>query len=139
MQESLFTHIPLPEAIGLCDKNFYRNHKLIDSLLKSYFCRLLKMKMYESFFIFNQTYYNQFDGVTTGTTLGLALPNASMCHFENILLEICPTNFKSVMCGRYFNDTFSLFCSTEHVERFKKYLNTQHKNISFTSEFEQNG
>ena len=35
--------------------------------------------------------------------------------------------------------TFLLFCSTEHAEKSKKYLSTQHKNIAFTSEMEQNG
>ena len=37
------------------------------------------------------------------------------------------------------DNTFLLFRSTEHVEKFKKYLNKQHKNIYFTSEMEQNG
>ena len=37
------------------------------------------------------------------------------------------------------DDTFLLFCSTEHVEKFKKYLNKQHKKTSFTSEMKQNG
>ena len=43
------------------------------------------------------------------------------------------------MCRRYVDDTFLLFCSAEHVEKLKKYLNKQHENNSFTSEVEQNG
>ena len=35
--------------------------------------------------------------------------------------------------------TFFLFRSTGHVEKFKKHLNKQRKNIAFTSEMEQNG
>ena len=35
--------------------------------------------------------------------------------------------------------TCLLFRSTEHVKKFKKYLNKQHKKISRTSEMEQNG
>ena len=61
-----------------------------------------------------------------------------MCHFENIRLENCPTQFKSVMYRRYEDDTFLLFRSAEHVEKFKKYLNKQHRNIAFTYEMEQN-
>ena len=62
-----------------------------------------------------------------------------MCHFENIWLENCLTQFKPVVYRRYVDDTFLLFRSTEHVEKFKKYINKQHKNISFPSEMEQNG
>ena len=34
-------------------------------------------------------------------------------------------------------NTFLFFHSTEHIEKFKRYLNKQHKNIAFTSEMEQ--
>ena len=54
----LFTNIPHAEAIGLCVDNLYRNQTHIDSVSKSYFQRLLEMTMFESFFIFNQKYYN---------------------------------------------------------------------------------
>ena len=37
------------------------------------------------------------------------------------------------------DDTSLLSRSKEHVEKFKKYLNKQHKNIALTSEMEQNG
>ena len=37
------------------------------------------------------------------------------------------------------DDTFLFFRSTQHVEKFKRYLSKQHKNIAFTFEMEQNG
>ena len=46
-----------------------------------------------------------------------------------------PTQFKLVVYWRYVNDTFLLFRSTEHVEKFNK----QYKNIAFASEIEENG
>ena len=70
--------------------------------------------------------------------LGPTLANVLMRHFENIWLENCPTQFEPVVYGRYVNDTFLLFCSTEHSEKFKNDLIKQHKNIIFTSETEQN-
>ena len=42
------------------------------------------------------------------------------------------------MYRRYEDDTFLLFRSTEHVEKFKKYLNKRHRNIAFKYEMEQN-
>ena len=116
--KSLFTNISLTETIGLCVVNFYRNQAHIDSLSKSYFRRLLEMAMYESFFIFDQKYYKDCDGVAMGSPLQPTLANVFMCHFENIWLENCPTQFKPVVYRRYVDNTFLLFRSTEHVEKF---------------------
>ena len=90
-------------------------------------------------FIRDQKYYEQYDGITMGSPLGPTLANVFMCHFENIWLKNCPTKFKPVVYRRYVDDTFLLFHSRQHVEKFKTYLNKQHKNIAFTSEMEQNG
>ena len=39
---------------------------------------------------------------------------------------------------RFVDDTFLLFRSKEHIEKFRLYLNCQHPNIKFTSEIEEN-
>ena len=39
---------------------------------------------------------------------------------------------------RFVDDTFLLFRSKEHIEKFRLYLNCQHANIKFTSEIEEN-
>ena len=137
--KSLFTNIPIKETIGLCVENLYRTQTHIDSLPQRSFRRLLEMTMYESFFNFDQKYYKQCDGVAMGSPLGPTLANLFMFHFEKIWLEHCPTQFKPVVYRRYVDDTFLLFCSTDHVKKLKKYLNKEHQNIAFTSEMEQNG
>ena len=137
--KSLFTSIPLTETVSLCVENLYRNQTHIDNLSKSSFRRILEMAMYESFFIFHQKYFKQRDGVAMVFPLEPTLGNVFMCHFENMWLENCPTQFKPVLYRIYVDNTFLLFRSTEHVEKLKKYLNRQHKNIAFTSEMEQNG
>ena len=48
-------------------------------------------------------------------------------------------NFSTCSVERKSKNVLSTVLSTEHVKKFKKYLNKQHKNISFTSEMEQNG
>ena len=74
-----------------------------------------------------------------GPPLGPTLANVFMCHFENIWLENCPAHFKPIVYRRFVDDTFLLFRTKDHVEKFKNYLNKQHKNIKFTSEIEENG
>ena len=46
---------------------------------------------------------------------------------------------KPVVYRKFVDDTVLLFRTTDHVEKFKIYLNKQHKNIKFTSEIEENG
>ena len=74
-----------------------------------------------------------------GSPLGPTLANVFMCYFENIWLENCPAHFKPIVYRRFVDDTFLLFRTKDHVEKFKNYLNKQHKNIKFTSEIEENG
>ena len=74
-----------------------------------------------------------------GSLLGRAFFSAFMCHLENIWSENRPSQFKPAVYRRYVDDTFLVFCSTEHIEKLKKYLVSQHKNISFTSGAEVNG
>ena len=95
--------------------------------------------MFESFFIFDEKFYEQCDAVVMGSPLGPTLANVFMCHFENIWLENCPSHFKPIVYRRFVDDTFVLFRSKDHVEKFRNYLNKQHKNIKFTSEIEKNG
>ena len=85
--------------------------------------------MYESFFIFDQKYYKQCDGVAMGSPLEPTLVNVFMCHFENIWLENCSTQFKPDVYRRYVDNTFLLCCSTEHVEKFKKFLTGNTKTL----------
>ena len=54
-------------------------------------------------------------------------------------MENCPSHFKPIVYRRFVDDTFLLFRSKDHVEKFRNYLNKQHKNITFTSEIEENG
>ena len=95
--------------------------------------------MFESFFIFNGKFYEQCDGVAMSSLLGSTLANVFMCHFENIWSESCPSHYRLIVYRRFVDDTFLLFQSKDHVEKFRHYLNKQHKNIKFTSEIEENG
>ena len=74
-----------------------------------------------------------------GSALGPTLANVFMCHFETIWLENCPSHFKAIVYRRFVDDTFLLFRSKDHVEKFRNDINKQHKNIKFTSEIEENG
>ena len=46
--------------------------------------KLLETTKNESFFIFDQKYYKQCDGVAMGSPLGSTLANVFVCHFDKI-------------------------------------------------------
>ena len=126
--KSLFTNIPLTETLNFCVQNLYRNQTHVNNLTKSSFYKLLKITMFESFFIFDRKFYEQCDGIAIGSPLGPTLANVFMCHFENIWLENCSSHFKSIVYTRFVDDTFLLFRSKDLVKKFRNYLNKQHKN-----------
>ena len=71
-----------------------------------------------------------------GSPLGPTLANVFLCYHKKIWLQNCPSESKPVIYRRYVDDTFLLFRSKHHIEKFRNYLNRQHKNIKFNSETE---
>ena len=65
-----------------------------------------------------------------GSLLGPTLANIFMCSFESKWLKDCPNCLKSVFYMQYVDDIFVLF---------KEYLSSQHPNINFSLEKENDG
>ena len=107
-------------------------------LSKSELYYLLKLATSESSFIFDSILYKQIDGLVMGLPLGPTLANAFLCHYEKLWLDSCPTEFKPVVYRRYADDIFVFFESKDHLLLFAKYMNTRHKNLNFTFDFEEN-
>ena len=136
--ESLFTNIPLDETIDICTNSLYANDTIINGIDKENFKKLLTLATKESFFLFNNKFYKQLDGVAMGSPLGPTLANAFLCFYEKQWLQQCPTDCKPSFFRRYVDDIFVLFSSQKQVESFKSFLNSRHPNIKFTSEIEAN-
>ena len=66
--------------------------------------------------------------------------NAYLCFHEQIWMNECPEEFKSVYYRRYIDDIFVLFRSPDHYEKFKDIgtKNSRHRNSRFTYEKEYN-
>ena len=134
--ESLFTNIPLDETISIITNNLFSENDFVSGFNKAQFKELLELSVKNTQFIFNDVLYQQIDGVGMGLPLGPTMANAFMCHYEKIWLSNCPSDFRPVFYRRYVDDTFLLFHSTDHVNKFLEYLNSQHPNIRFTCEHE---
>lgn len=136
--ESLFTNIPLDETIELVTKKVYHQKTHVNGLNKSDFRALLTLCTKGTIFYFNGSYYRQKDGVAMGSSLGPALANAFLCHYESNWIDDCPLSYAPLFFARYVDDIFVLLRSRQDVIELTKYLSSKHSNISFTCEEERN-
>ena len=73
-----------------------------------------------------------------GSTLGLRVDNAFLCHYEKVWLNECPLQFKPVVYKCYVNSIVVLFMfkSKIYLELFVNYINSKHKNMKITFKVE---
>ena len=136
---SLFTSIPLDETIDLVTSELSKVPGFNEeSFLGGNFRDLLGLAVKDCVFLFDGKAYIQIDGVAMGSPLGPTLANAFMSIHEQKWLENCPPQFKPLFYRRYIDDTFVVFKSSEHVDKFLSFINNQHRCISFTCEREVN-
>ena len=133
---SLFTNIPLDETIEICVKKLFGRKRKFKGFTRMEFRTFLQFAVKDNLILFNGKYYIQIDGVAMGSPLGPTLANVFLCYWEEIWLDKCPTQFRPLYYRRYVDDTFLLFSSQSHVNKFLKYMNTRHDNIDFTHEIE---
>ena len=139
---SLFTNIPLDETIAIITDTLFSETDTLKtadcSFTKIQFKKLLELAVKENHFIFSDQLYHQIDGVAMGSPLGPTLANIFMCALEQNFLTNCPSEFQPILYRRYVDDTYCIFENINQVESFLEYLNSQHPNIKFTHEVEEN-
>ena len=72
-----------------------------------------------------------------GSPLRPSLANAFQAHHEQNWLDSCPLEYRPSYYGRYVDDIFVLFKSSDHLKLFQSYFNSYHVKKSFTIETEQ--
>src|ERR1700755_2387832 len=82
---SLFTNVPLLETINIITNKVYNSPSTLPLLTvnKETFKELLTLASSDSFFLFNETIYQQIDGVAMGSPLGPTLANLFLNHLED--------------------------------------------------------
>ena len=135
--DSLFTNIPLGETFDISVDNLYNENP--PNIPEHNFRNLLNIATKETFFMFNNKYYKQVDGVAMASPLGPALANIFMWSLESKWLRDCPNDFKPVCYRRYIHDIFVPFSSPDHADKFREYLSFKHPNIKFSIEKDEDG
>jgi len=131
--ESLFTNIPLNETIELAVD--LMSEKLDLGISKPQLRKLFVFATKQSHFLFNNSLYDQVDGVAMGSPLAPALANLFLGHHESNWLKDQKAE-KVLFYRRYVDDIFCLFESGNDYLGFFEFINSQHPNIRFTFEEE---
>ena len=109
--DSLFTNIRLEETIDIFVDNLHSDNENPSNIPKHNFRNLLNIATKETFFMFNNKYYKQLDGVAMRSPLGPVLANVFMCNFESKWPRDCPNDFKTVFYRRYIDYICTVFFS----------------------------
>ena len=134
--KSLFTNVPLEEAIQICAKDLYHTDIPPPHLSEKSFLTLIRKVTTGVEFSFDNTIYRQIDGVAMGAPLGPVLANIFVGFHEESL------NISSrqdiLLYHRYVDDTFALENEEEITKnnRFLEELNRLHPALEFTCENE---
>ena len=132
---SLFTNIPLEEALEICLDTLYRDPEISKPTIPEKILKKLLVKTTtEVEFSFDGTMYRQIDGVAMGSPLGPVLANIFMGFCEAKI----PADRWPLFYNRFVDDTFSVFLSEAQSQDFFELLNDLHPSLSFTVEGEQN-
>ena len=119
---SLFRNVTLDETIQICLDKLYTlpdGPTLPRPVLKVCFSVHKK----KSHFIFDGQYYDQIDGVATGSPV-------LICHSEE--KSALSDNTRPSIWFRYADDTFILFDNNNATNQILHYLNSCHANINNT-------
>ena len=135
---SLFTNIPLDETVNICTDKLYSKGENPLEIPKDSFQSMINIAVKDNYFIFNSDLYQQINGCSMGGPLSPSLANAFMCHHEEIWMKQCPEAFRPLFFRRFVDDIFCIFRDKSQAQLFKDFLNSRHKNITFTAEFENN-
>ena len=135
----MFTNIPLKKTIGICLDRLYRGDPAIRPYIPEKTLEgLLKLCVCDNTFVFNGRIYQQTDGVAMGSSLGPLLANIYMAHLEEEFLLKNNLLFSPTFYRRYVDDTFCLFRTRDHVQKFLAFINFIDPAIQFDSEVELN-
>ena len=129
---ALFTSIPIPSAIEVMKKKLEEDTELqkrtilpVDNILE-----LLAFCLNNTYFVFQDTYYEQNKGAAMGSPISPIIANIFMEAFEQraIATALHPPR----VWRRYVDDTWVI--QQEHRQQFLQHINTVDVSIQFTVE-----
>ena len=134
--KSLFTNVPVEETIKICSTALFKHGLNNTKLCKGDFEELMELATCNVEFSFNDTIYQQVDGVAMGSPLGPTMANIFVGFYEEKLFQ---DHGRPMLYARYVDDTFVVCRDAQERDEFYKHLNSLHQSLKFTMELEEDG
>ena len=135
---SLFTNIPLSECLDFCCNLLFKNFNLITynncTFNLDQFKNCLVSLSRTTILCLMENFTTRLMELLWVPLWAPSLANIFMCALEQNFLSNCPSSFKPLLCRRHVDDTFCFYQTNEQVDSLLQYINSFHKNISFTVE-----
>ncbi len=131
---SLFTCIPIKEAIAVVREYLLRDNTLADrtKLSVDQICELLELCLSTTYFVYNGQFYKQLHGCAMGSPVSPIVVNLYMEQFEQKAIESYPGT-PPLNWFRYVDDTWNRIKKAES-QKFFDHINQIDDNIRFTEE-----
>ncbi|XP_071440799.1 uncharacterized protein [Hetaerina americana] len=127
---SLFTNVPIQDSVDTVKE-------LTSAGFPEDFPEMVEYCLRNSYFLWNEDFYEQREGATMGSPLSTVIANLYMEKFEKSAIETYSK--KPKLWLRYVDDTFVIWQhGTKELNDFLRHLNNQHRAIQFTMELEKN-
>ena len=128
--ESLFTNLPLKRTLNLVLKRVFTDG-LIDTTLSKRTLKLLLDACTKTVFLFDNTLYEQIDGVSMASCLAPVLANIVLTEFDKLVVDDFVNSGILKLYRRYVDDTLVLMKVSDIPFVLNKF-NSLDKNLKFT-------
>ena len=141
--KSLFTRVPIQEALQVIEKRLVEDDTLEDRILMTpnTICHLTELCMKSTYFAFEDNLYEQIEGAPMGSPLSPVIADLYMEHFETMYMEHFETmaietaQQRPSLWLRYVDDTFVIWPhGRDSLEDFLSHINSLRPSIEFTME-----
>ena len=138
--KSLFTSIPIEEAISVCESRLNEDTtlKTRTDLSVQTIIQLLRFCLTSITFQYDGKHYQQKDGLAMGSPVSPVIADLFMIDLENRTFSSCTNVTLPRKWFRFVDDVISIIKKTD-TELFLEHLNSQNEKISFTMESEKDG
>ena len=128
---SLFTNVPLRKTVNVILDRVYKDKVIQTNLKKRTLKKLIIDTCSKTAFSYNNTIYEQIDGVSMGACLGPVLANIIMTELEKAVVDDLIQKGLIKFYARYVDDTL-LLVKPEDTDEILRRFNKFHKNLKFT-------
>ena len=128
---SLYTNVPVKEAIEVCANLLFEKHKIGLPVDKQTFMTLAEIATCNVLMSTHDGFYKQIDGLAMGSPPAPQLANGWLSQFDDIIKG------NATIYERFMDDIISSITKQKSDEKLEE-INKLHKNLDFTKESEKN-